>query len=167
MTENRTEGAPEKKAGRRARIMETALRDAHQSLIATRMSTRDMIPVLERMDAVGYWALEMWGGATFDSCMRFLDEEAAELREVVEHGDAASVEDELGDLLFMAVNLARHLGVNPDAALSRACAKFAGRFRRVEQQAAERGIRLEDCSPEELDAMWERAKTSPGAENAL
>mgnify|MGYP000659636494 FL=1 len=54
MTENRTEGAPGKKAGRRARIMETALRDAHQSLIATRMSTRDMIPVLERMDAVGY-----------------------------------------------------------------------------------------------------------------
>ena len=68
---------------------------------------------------------------------------------------------------WLAVNLARHLGVNPDAALSRACAKFAGRFRRVEQQAAERGIRLEDCSPEELDAMWERAKTSPGAENAL
>ena len=75
MTENRTEGAQEEKAGRRARIMETALRDAHQSLIATRMSTRDMIPVLERMDAVGYWALEMWGGATFDSCMRFLDED--------------------------------------------------------------------------------------------
>ena len=96
-----------------------------------------------------------------------LDEEADELWEAVEHGDAAAVEDELGDLLFMAVNVARHLGVNPDAALSRACAKFAGRFRRVEQQAAERGIRLEDCSPEELDAMWERAKTSPGAENAL
>ena len=53
MTENRTEGAPGKKAGRRARIMETALRDAHQSLIATRMSTRDMIPVLERMDEIG------------------------------------------------------------------------------------------------------------------
>ena len=88
-----------------------------------------------------------------------LDEEAAELREAVAQGDAAAVEDELGDLLFMAVNLARHLNVNPDAALSRACAKFAGRFRRVEEEAAERGLRLEDCSPEELDALWERAKT--------
>ena len=83
MTENRTEGAPGKKAGRRARIMETALRDAHQSLIATRMSTRDMIPVLERMDAVGYWALEIWGGATFDSCMRFLDEDPWERLRVI------------------------------------------------------------------------------------
>ena len=83
MTENRTEGAPGKKAGRRARIMETALRDAHQSLIATRMSTRDMIPVLERLDAVGYWALEMWGGATFDSCMRFLDEDPWERLRVI------------------------------------------------------------------------------------
>ena len=88
-----------------------------------------------------------------------LEEEAAELREAVAQGDAAAVEDELGDLLFMAVNLARHLNVNPDAALSRACAKFAGRFRRVEEEAAERGLRLEDCSPEELDALWERAKT--------
>lgn len=60
---------------RRVRIMETALRDAHQSLIATRMSTEDMLPILEKMDEVGYWALEMWGGATFDSCMRFLNED--------------------------------------------------------------------------------------------
>ena len=60
---------------RRVRITETVLRDAHQSLIATRMSTKDMLPVLERMDEAGYWALEMWGGATFDSCMRFLDED--------------------------------------------------------------------------------------------
>ena len=105
-----------------------------------------------------------WPGGDAVPLFAKLDEEAAELREAVEHGDAAAVEDELGDLLFMAVNLARHLGVNPDAALSRACAKFAGRFRRVEKQAAERGVRLEDCSPEELDALWERAKASLGVE---
>lgn len=93
-----------------------------------------------------------------------LGEEADELREAVERADAAAVEDELGDLLFMAVNLARHLDVNPDAALSRACAKFAGRFRRVEEEAAERGIRLEDCSLEELDALWDRAKAGLGGE---
>lgn len=60
---------------RKAMVMETVLRDAHQSLIATRMRTSDMIPVLEMMDEVGYYSLEMWGGATFDSCMRFLDED--------------------------------------------------------------------------------------------
>ena len=60
---------------KRVRITETGLRDAHQSLIATRMRTDDMLPVLEYMDNAGYWALEMWGGATFDSAMRFLDED--------------------------------------------------------------------------------------------
>ena len=62
-------------AKRKVRITETALRDAHQSLIATRMSTEDMLPILDKMDEAGYWALEMWGGATFDSCMRFLNED--------------------------------------------------------------------------------------------
>ena len=60
---------------KKVRITETGLRDAHQSLIATRMRTDDMLPVLEYMDNAGYWALEMWGGATFDSAMRFLDED--------------------------------------------------------------------------------------------
>ena len=59
---------------RKAMIMETVLRDAHQSLFATRMRTSDMIPILEAMDEVGYHSLEAWGGATFDACMRFLDE---------------------------------------------------------------------------------------------
>jgi len=56
-------------------ITETALRDAHQSIMATRLRTEDMIPVAERMDEVGYHSLEVWGGATFDTCMRFLDED--------------------------------------------------------------------------------------------
>lgn len=56
-------------------IMETAIRDGHQSLLATRMRTEDMIPVLERMDAIGYHSIECWGGATFDSAMRFLKED--------------------------------------------------------------------------------------------
>lgn len=55
-------------------ITETGFRDAHQSLIATRMRTKDMIPMIEKMDQVGYWSFEMWGGATFDSMIRFLDE---------------------------------------------------------------------------------------------
>ena len=56
-------------------ITETILRDAHQSLIATRMSTEDMIPALEQLDKIGYRSLECWGGATFDACLRFLDED--------------------------------------------------------------------------------------------
>lgn len=56
-------------------ITETVLRDGHQSLVATRMRTEDMVPVLEQLDAVGYFSLEAWGGATFDSCLRFLAED--------------------------------------------------------------------------------------------
>lgn len=56
------------------KITETVLRDGHQSLIATHLKTEDMIPILEQMDAVGYHALEMWGGATFDASLRFLNE---------------------------------------------------------------------------------------------
>ncbi len=64
-------------------IMETAIRDGHQSLLATRMRTEDMIPVLELMDSIGYHSIECWGGATFDSAMRFLKEDPWErLREV-------------------------------------------------------------------------------------
>jgi len=56
-------------------ITETAIRDAHQSLIATRMTTEEMLPVLPLMDKVGYHSIECWGGATFDSCLRFLNED--------------------------------------------------------------------------------------------
>lgn len=57
------------------RFTDTTLRDGHQSLWATRMRLDDMLPVLEAIDRVGYWSLEMWGGATFDVCMRFLNED--------------------------------------------------------------------------------------------
>ena len=57
------------------KVTELALRDAHQSLLATRMRTEDMLPIAEKMDQVGFFSLEMWGGATFDSCLRFLNED--------------------------------------------------------------------------------------------
>ena len=59
----------------KVRFTETALRDAHQSLLATRMRTRDMIPIAEEMDKVGYFSVEAWGGATFDTCIRYLNED--------------------------------------------------------------------------------------------
>ncbi len=59
----------------KVKITETVLRDSHQSLIATRMTTEEMLPILSELDKVGYNALEAWGGATFDSCLRFLNED--------------------------------------------------------------------------------------------
>ena len=57
------------------KIMETILRDGHQSQAATRMKLEEMLPIAEKMDKVGYYAMEVWGGATFDSCLRYLNED--------------------------------------------------------------------------------------------
>ena len=64
-------------------ITETVLRDAHQSLIATRMTLDDMLPMLEALDDCGFWSAECWGGATFDACMRFLNEDPWERLRVI------------------------------------------------------------------------------------
>ncbi|MFA7502200.1 MAG: oxaloacetate decarboxylase subunit alpha [Anaerovoracaceae bacterium] len=68
------------------KITETILRDAHQSLIATRMSTQDMIPIMEKMDQVGYYSVEVWGGATFDASLRFLKEDPWERLRILRKG---------------------------------------------------------------------------------
>ncbi len=64
-------------------ITETILRDAHQSLIATRMTTEDMLPMLEDLDKIGFHSLECWGGATYDSCLRFLNEDPWERLRII------------------------------------------------------------------------------------
>lgn len=60
---------------RKIKVTELLLRDAHQSLLATRMRLEDMLPICEQIDKVGYWSAEVWGGATYDSCLRFLGED--------------------------------------------------------------------------------------------
>ena len=71
---------------RKIGFVDTILRDAHQSLMATRMTYKDMEPALDKLDKVGYRALECWGGATFDSCIRFLDEDPWErIRNIKSH----------------------------------------------------------------------------------
>lgn len=67
----------------KVKITETVLRDAHQSLIATRMTIDEMLPILSKMDKVGYYSAEVWGGATFDSCLRFLDEDPWERLRII------------------------------------------------------------------------------------
>lgn len=60
---------------KKIQVTDVILRDAHQSLIATRMRTEDMLPICEKLDRIGFWSLEVWGGATFDACIRFLKED--------------------------------------------------------------------------------------------
>jgi pyruvate carboxylase subunit B len=62
-------------AGKKLLLTDVAFRDGHQSLLATRMRTEDMLPIAQKLDAIGYWSLEVWGGATFDTCLRFLKED--------------------------------------------------------------------------------------------
>lgn len=67
----------------KVKVTETVLRDGHQSLIATRMTTDEMLPIIEVMDQVGYHAMEVWGGATFDSCLRYLNEDPWERLRII------------------------------------------------------------------------------------
>lgn len=87
-----------------------------------------------------------------------IDEELAEIDEALAAGDTAQAGLELGDLLFAAVNLARHLGVDAEAALGLTVAKVEARFARVEQQLAAAGRRPADCSLDELEAVWQSVK---------
>lgn len=85
-------------------------------------------------------------------------EEAGELREALAGEDPRRIQDELGDMLFSVANLARFLGVDPEAALQSTVAKFVGRFRYVERALVQRGRSLEAASLQEMDALWEEAK---------
>ncbi|MEN9822698.1 MAG: hypothetical protein RLZ04_1124 [Actinomycetota bacterium] len=93
-----------------------------------------------------------------DGALPKIAEEAAEVREAAEQGDEAAVREEVGDLLFAVVNVARHLKVDPEDALRRATAKFRVRFEGVEALAKERGIDLHTCGLETLDTLWDEVK---------
>ncbi len=89
-----------------------------------------------------------------------VDEELRELKGAMASGDKKQFEEELGDLLFAAVNLARFEKLQAEELLNRTISKFVSRFQYVERAVHKRGRRLEDCSLEELDALWESAKHS-------
>jgi ATP diphosphatase len=99
-----------------------------------------------------------WPDAT--AVLDKIAEETAELVEARDKGDAAHVREEYGDLLFVMANLARHLDIDPEAALRDANAKFTRRFRAIEARLAEGGRRPEDSSLEEMDALWDAAKAA-------
>lgn len=87
-----------------------------------------------------------------------VNEEIAEFGEALDSGNRDSMEDEMGDLLFAVVNLARFCEVDPELALRRTLKKFISRFKHIEEYAASHGIEIEDMSLEEMDAIWEAAK---------
>ena len=113
-------------------------------------------------------------GFDWPDALPVLDKVREELDEVLQamaDGEADALEDEIGDLLFAAVNLARHLKQDPENALRRANRKFERRFRFIEQALRDNGRPIEDCTLDELDALWGEAKsqerTCPAAAELL
>lgn len=90
-----------------------------------------------------------------------LREEVQEVEEAIQEGDPGAIEEELGDLLFSAVNLARWHKLDAELVLQRATSKFVGRFQQVERALEAAGRRWEDATPAELDALWNQIKAEP------
>jgi len=93
-----------------------------------------------------------------DEALPKLDEEIAEFKESLNKEDSASVEEELGDIFFMLVNISRFLGVNPEDALRKTISKFIHRFRYIEEHAANAGITLHEMTLDEMEQLWQEAK---------
>jgi len=93
-----------------------------------------------------------------DDVMKKLDEEIGEFREAMEKKQEDAIEEELGDVLFMLVNISRFIGVNPEDALRKTISKFISRFRYIEMTAADSGKKLSDMTLAEMDALWDEAK---------
>ncbi len=121
------------------------------------------LPALTRAAKLGRRA----AGVGFDwsraaDVLAKIDEERRELERALDGGEAAAVEEELGDLLFSIAQFARHAGVDPEAALRSANAKFERRFRHMESSLAEQGRTPAGASADELETLWAKAKQAPG-----
>ncbi|OGW41309.1 MAG: nucleoside triphosphate pyrophosphohydrolase [Nitrospirae bacterium RBG_13_39_12] len=90
--------------------------------------------------------------------LKKLDEELREFKEALETKKQDRIEDELGDILFMLVNISRFIGINPEDALRKTISKFISRFRYIEMNAAERGRKLSEMTLKEMDLLWDEAK---------
>jgi len=87
-----------------------------------------------------------------------LDEEMAEFKESLKKENAEGIEEELGDIFFMLVNISRFLGINPDEALRKTISKFIHRFRYIEEKAADAGTSLSDMTLDEMEQLWQESK---------
>jgi tetrapyrrole methylase family protein/MazG family protein len=93
-----------------------------------------------------------------DEALPKLDEEMAEFKESLKREDAAGIEEELGDIFFMLVNISRFLGINPEDALRKTISKFIRRFRYIEESAADAGTALSDMTLDEMEKLWQESK---------
>ena len=93
-----------------------------------------------------------------DDVLKKLDEEVKEFKEALGTKNKDSIEDELGDIFFMLVNISRFIGVNPEDAHRKTISKFIHRFRYIEMKAAEQGRKLSDMTLDEMDKLWDEAK---------
>ena len=101
-----------------------------------------------------------WGKA--DDVLKKLDEELKEFKEALGTKNKDMIEDELGDIFFMLVNISRFIGVNPEDAHRKTISKFIHRFRYIEMKAAEQGRKLSDMTLDEMDKLWDEAKGREG-----
>ena len=93
-----------------------------------------------------------------EDVLKKLDEELREFKEALKTKKQDEIEDELGDIFFMLVNISRFIGINPEDALRKTISKFISRFRYIEMKAAERGRKLSDMTLNEMDRLWDEAK---------
>lgn len=145
----------EEKAERAAR--RGAAADAAQSLLA---GVPASLPALSRAVALQAKAGKVgfdWRDARL--VLEKIREEIDEVEDALDHGDDQDRIDEIGDVLFAVANLARHAGVDPDVALRRSNAKFERRFAHIERRLAERGTAPAQSSLQEMDALWNEAKS--------
>jgi tetrapyrrole methylase family protein/MazG family protein len=108
--------------------------------------------IQERAARVGFdWS-------RIDEALPKLDEEIAEFKESLKKEDAEGIEEELGDIFFMLVNISRFLGINPEEALRKTISKFIYRFRYIEESAANAGRSLSDMTLDEMEQLWQKSK---------
>lgn len=117
------------------------------------------LPALMRANKIGKKAARHgFDWADLEPVLDKLKEESEELREAIKTEDKTAIKDEIGDLLFSVVNVARHLDIDPEEALRQTTEKFKRRFMQIENAASEQGRELRDMSLEEMDSVWEQVK---------
>jgi MazG family protein len=140
---------------------ERATKDAAAAAVPSRLDDVPLaLPALMRAVKLQKRAAEVgFDWPSLEPVLGKAGEEMAELQEAIAaQDDRAKIEEEFGDLLFVMANVARHLKIDPEAALRRANAKFVRRFRSIEQALARVGRRCEDATLEEMDRLWDEAK---------
>ena len=121
------------------------------------------LPALQRAQRIQQKASHVgFDWTVVDDVWKKVQEEIEELRRVTDDGDQARMEEEFGDVLFSLVNLSRFLKLSPEDALRTTIEKFIRRFQKVEEEIKARGKRLEDCTLQEMDAIWNEAKEEEG-----